>query len=193
MKRLITILSVVLLLAYGVVADTVTFSFGAAAYTLEIAEEYVGNYVRDEWGSWRSLPDTCLDVRGKVLAEESLVPVKVDTSGSDCSVVEGYWICPYTGKEHTNPSDLDIDHMVPLKEAYDSGAHRWDREKRRAYYNDLSHANHLIAVDDYENQTAKNRRDLRQNTCLHVQLLGARSNSGTFGCVRLTDVVELHT
>ncbi|WP_241977831.1 cell wall-binding repeat-containing protein [Cryobacterium sp. TMS1-13-1] len=53
----------------------------------------------------------------------------------------------------TNPSDVDIDHMVPLSEAWKSGAYAWTAEQRRAYANDLGLGASLVAVTDNVNQS----------------------------------------
>jgi hypothetical protein len=56
------------------------------------------------------------------------------------------WRDPYTGRTFSNPSDLDIDHMVPLGHAHASGGHAWDASRRREYANDLRYRWHLLAV-----------------------------------------------
>ena len=58
----------------------------------------------------------------------------------------------YSGEAFTNPSDLDIDHLVPLANAHISGGWAWERERREAYANDLINPEHLIAVRDVLNQ-----------------------------------------
>ena len=134
--------------------ETATFVFGAISYTLAISEEHSAGYDRDDWSHWDSLEGSCMSVRDKVLAEESFVPVTtVSASGGRCRVTTGLWVCPYTGATYTDSSDVDVDHLVPLAEAHQSGGYGWDAERRRAYANDLSHANHLIIVDDSENQS----------------------------------------
>ncbi len=68
-------------------------------------------------------------------------------------MTSGLWFDPYTGLTFIDPSDIDIDHLVPLKEAHQSGAHAWDNDKRRQYTNDLDNPGHLIGVDDGTNQS----------------------------------------
>jgi hypothetical protein len=58
------------------------------------------------------------------------------------------WIGPYTGERFTDPSDLHIDHVVPLKEAHESGAAAWPSRQRRRLANDMDN---LLAVDASEN------------------------------------------
>lgn len=96
------------------------------------------------FGGWVDTDRDCQDTRQEVLIEESLEPVKLDKSG--CKVLSGLWYCPYTNQYFTDPSLLDIDHLVPLAEAYRSGANKWDRERRKAYANDLELKSALIAV-----------------------------------------------
>ncbi|GGR66029.1 hypothetical protein GCM10010282_68810 [Streptomyces roseolus] len=50
------------------------------------------------------------------------------------------------GQEVTDPGKLDIDHMVPLAEAWDSGASAWDAKRREAYANDQDATASLVAV-----------------------------------------------
>ena len=88
----------------------------------------------------------CQNTRHEVLVEESLTPVTFRTS-KGCKVISGSWLGAYSGKVFTDASKLDIDHLVPLKEAHESGGYAWDAYKRREYANDLSDPNTLIAVD----------------------------------------------
>ena len=60
----------------------------------------------------------------------------------------GTWLDPFTGRSWTDASDVDIDHMVPLKNAHDSGAWAWDAAQKERYANDLGYPGHLIAVED---------------------------------------------
>ncbi|WP_443072911.1 HNH endonuclease family protein [Streptomyces sp. S465] len=44
-------------------------------------------------------------------------------------------------------AQFDIDHVVPLKEAWRSGAAAWTTQDRRAFANDLTHSQ-LVAVSN---------------------------------------------
>ena len=114
-------------------------------------------YNRKEWHlRWRDADGDCQDTRHEVLAEESLIPVTLSADG--CRVIAGQWFDPYSGKAFTDPRELDIDHLVPLKEAHISGGSNWSTEKKRRYANDLSSPATLIAVSSRENRS-KGARD----------------------------------
>ena len=103
-------------------------------------------YDRKAWKHWIDEDRDCQNARHEVLIEESLSTVGFKTS-KGCRVVSGSWNDPYSGRTITDASKLDIDHMVPLKEAHESGAANWPRERERAYANDLDDPDTLIAVD----------------------------------------------
>jgi hypothetical protein len=67
-------------------------------------------------------------------------------------VIKGQWIDPYTGKTFKEPRQLDVDHVVPLKSAHESGAWKWSAEKREEYANYLKDSRHLLAVQGSENR-----------------------------------------
>ena len=114
-------------------------------------------YDRGDFGRWIDADGDCQDTRVEVLIEESLIPVTFKTE-KECVVVAGKWIDPYTGLTFTDPSILDIDHVVPLKEAFLSGADEWPTEKKKQFANDLSNEHHLIAVSSSVNRS-KSFRD----------------------------------
>ena len=105
-----------------------------------------------QYGTWVTDPEdgSCLNTRGRKLAHESLVPVTLSPKG--CTVISGKWIDPYSNRAYSQASDLDIDHMVPLKNSYMSGAWKWDFKKRCLYANFMHNSFHLIAVKDDDNQ-----------------------------------------
>ncbi len=101
------------------------------------------------WAKNRKLGD-CYNTRAKVLIRDSLKPV-IFKKENPCSVIAGSWVDPYAGAEFTDAQDIQIDHMVPLKEAYIAGAYKWTFKERCLYGNYLGYKRHLIAVDGEEN------------------------------------------
>ena len=112
-----------------------------------------GEYNREDWGNWIDEDGDGLNTRHEVLAEESLIKPVI----SNNKVISGKWFDKYTGKYFTNPSDLDIDHLVPLKNAYISGASNWSKKKKNRYYNYLKYDNHLIAVSKSANRNKSDK------------------------------------
>lgn len=115
----------------------------------------VSDYDRKEWGGWRDDNKDCQDARQEVLIRQSEEPVTFKDE-RQCKVATGRWTCPYTGETFTDPGQLDVDHMVPLKEAHWSGGHEWDRDRKRSYYNDLT-LGHLVAVSASSNRSKGSR------------------------------------
>ena len=103
-------------------------------------------YDRKTYRHWIDEDRDCQNARHEVLIEESLSTVGFKSS-KGCRVVSGSWNDPYSGRTITDATKLDIDHMVPLKEAHESGAANWSRERKRAYANDLDDPDTLTAVD----------------------------------------------
>ncbi len=111
----------------------------------------IPEYDRDDWGDWIDADGDCQDTRQEVLIDESSTPVTFRTANG-CRVTSGTWEGPFTGEQFTNPGRLDIDHLVPLKNAHDSGAYDWSRAKKTRFANDLSYDGHLNAVLNSENR-----------------------------------------
>ncbi|WP_371611839.1 HNH endonuclease family protein [Streptomyces clavifer] len=101
-------------------------------------------YVRTAFRHWNSgdLTDGC-NTRNEVLLAEAIV---APTAAAGCKLSGGTWLSYYDGQEVTDPGALDIDHMVPLAEAWDSGASAWTPARREAYANDQGAAASLVAV-----------------------------------------------
>ncbi|KAI1505830.1 hypothetical protein F5X99DRAFT_218578 [Biscogniauxia marginata] len=105
-----------------------------------------GNYERDLFPTWDTIEGTC-NTREYVLRRDG-TGVEV---GDDCYPTSGTWTSPYDGGEWSAPSDVDIDHMVPLKNAWISGANAWTTDKREQFANDVDRPQ-LWAVTDNVNQ-----------------------------------------
>lgn len=119
--------------------------------TITVAREVPAGYDRDLFGGWIDADGDGCNTREEVLIDESIGMAQVDPYG--CTVVAGDWFSVYDGATWTDPSDVDIDHVVALKEAWDSGAHGWSPARRRAFANDLSDPRGLRAVTDNVNQS----------------------------------------
>jgi len=106
-------------------------------------------YERDYFKHWVSENDTGCDTRVAVLIRDS----KTKPVMSGCKVVSGDWISAYDDKEYQKPGGMDIDHMVPLSEAWQSGALDWDAATRQAYANDLGYNYGLVPVSAHSNRS----------------------------------------
>jgi hypothetical protein len=121
---------------------------------LTVATEVRTGYDRDLFPLWIDADGDGCNTRYEVLiAEATTAP----TVGSGCSLTGGRWYSYYDNVYWTLPADLDIDHMVPLAEAWDSGARSWTTARRQAYANDLGDARPLVAVTDNVNQSKGDR------------------------------------
>jgi len=105
---------------------------------------------KKHFGGWKRIPKTCMNVRAHILIRDSTTEVGLRPSG--CTVDSGTWNDPYTGQVFTSAEDLDIDHFVPLKNAYISGGWKWDREKICRYGNFMKNKYHLIPSYKSENR-----------------------------------------
>lgn len=112
----------------------------------------IPEYDRSEWGRWVDADGDCQDTRDEVLIRESRIPVEFETP-YECEVASGLWICPYTGLTFTNPSGLDIDHVVALQEAHLGGGWAWSEDEKHGYFNDLDNTDHLQAVSASANRS----------------------------------------
>lgn len=118
--------------------------------TVTVENERPDGYDRDLFDHWITQPSGC-STREAVLIRDAIGQPQVDPFG--CTVVEGDWISAYDGAAWIYPSDIDIDHVVALKEAWDSGAWNWSESRRRAFANDLTDPRTLRAVTDNVNQS----------------------------------------
>jgi hypothetical protein len=114
-------------------------------------------YDRKLYKHWIDEDRDCQDTRQEVLISESIELVMLDERG--CKVISGLWNDPFTGNIYTDPSDLDIDHMIPLKEVHVSGGYDWSAARREQYANDISNPDVLIAVNRSANRS-KGARDV---------------------------------
>lgn len=122
-----------------------TLSAPPGLSALKVAPELSSaDYDRDDWPHWTTV-NGC-DTRDLVLFAEG----RNVTKGDDCEPVEGTWTSVYDGVVVHDPGELDIDHIVPLAEAAESGAHTWTETQRERYANDRRY---LVAVTASSNRT----------------------------------------
>lgn len=107
---------------------------------------------REHFGTWVNDPrDTdCFNTRAKVLIRDSETEVKLRPD-KPCSVSEGTWNDPYSGQTLSHSDQVQVDHSVPLKNAYASGAWAWSQKKRCLYANYTGNDFHLLTVQAHEN------------------------------------------
>lgn len=120
--------------------------------SLPVVPEQASGYDRDLFRHWSDLDGDGCDTRESVLIDE-----RVEGRVTGCEVIGGTWKSRYDGMTTTDPSGFDIDHFVPLKEAWDSGAWRWSASTRERFANDLDYAGALIAVSASSNRSKSDR------------------------------------
>lgn len=111
-------------------------------------------YDRNEFKHWVDTDQDGCDTRKEVLKAESTVKAKI---GKGCEILSGKWLSQYDNKVFTKASQLDIDHLVPLKEAWESGASAWTDKERELFANDLGYRDSLLAVSASTNRSKGDR------------------------------------
>jgi hypothetical protein len=110
---------------------------------LNLAPKHLAGYTAGRFGAPARSRRTSCDTAERVLVAEALVAPKV---GAGCTLTGGQWKSAYDGTTVTDVSQLGVDHLVPLSEAWQSGAWRWSASTRAAFANDLGYAPSLVAV-----------------------------------------------
>jgi hypothetical protein len=139
----------VLSLVFVFLVNLIHTTASASTLNLVIAEDSTKSYSRSLFKHWIDADNNGCNTRAEVLIEEAIVKPKI---GTKCKLTGGRWLSVYDGKIITNASQLDVDHMVPLAEAWRSGAWKWNSAQRQAFANDLENAEALIAVTPSTNR-----------------------------------------
>ena len=126
----------------------------AEKITLVITDDQIGGYSRNLFKHWIDVDKDGCNTRYEVLITEAVVKPKVSAG---CYLTGGRWRSSYDGKVFTNPTGLDIDHMVPLAEAWRSGAWAWTAAQRMDFANDLEDSRSLLAVTASLNRSKGDR------------------------------------
>jgi hypothetical protein len=111
-------------------------------------------YDRGEFGpAWRDVDHNGCDTRNDVLNRD-LTSKRWRAGTHNCVVIAGVLADPYTAKRirftKSRADEVQIDHVVALSDAWQSGADRWTDAKRLAFANDPLN---LIAVDGPTNES----------------------------------------
>jgi hypothetical protein len=185
MKRVLVLLAIVPLLVTGLAAwsataadasgargaaavpkavngATITRTFRSAIAALPVRGESRSGYVRTKFKLWDDVDHDCQNTRSEVLRQETRAKV----TGA-CAVRTGKWVSPYDRVTTTQASSFDIDHLVPLAEAWDSGARGWSAQRREAYANDLTDPRTLVAVSASANRSKGDRDPAEWMPALH--------------------------
>lgn len=133
-------------------ATTFSGTIAQGVAQIPTASESNTGYDRTLFPHWVDANGDCQNTRAEVLISEADATVTY-TSSSRCTVATGRWFSYYDRVSWTNASDVDIDHMVPLAEAWGSGARSWTTARRQAYANDLGDHRTLVGVTDNVNQS----------------------------------------
>lgn len=129
------------------IPSTSTAQSQLAALPVE-AEDSMTGYSRDLFKHWITPSGTNCSTRESVLGRDG-DNVSV---GTDCYPTKGSWFSEYDGVTLRSPSDVDIDHVIPLAEAWRSGAQQWTATQRQNFANDLD-GPQLIAVSASSNRS----------------------------------------
>ncbi len=118
---------------------------------LSVEVEQPDGYDRDLFRHWIDADGDGCDTRREVLIAEA---VTAPTVGGGCALSGGVWVSRYDALTETGSGrGFDIDHLVPLKEAWESGAHSWDSQQRERFANDLGYEHSLVGVSAGSNRS----------------------------------------
>jgi hypothetical protein len=109
-------------------------------------------YQRSLFRHWVDADRDCQDTRTEVLVREDL-----RAASHGCRVRSGAWVSWLDGRRTTTAGSFDVDHLVPLAEAWSSGAHAWSARQREAFANDLGYKWSLRAVSASSNRSKSDR------------------------------------
>jgi hypothetical protein len=120
---------------------------------LTVKAAHPAGYERSKFKLWDTHPDGC-NTRDKVLIRDAKRKPHI---GAGCALTHGKWVSPYDGITTTNPTDVQIDHVVPLAAAWRAGAWKWDPKTREAYANDRGTSYDLLAVSAHSNESKSDK------------------------------------
>lgn len=103
---------------------------------IEQGRAFVTLYNRGDWPHWLDNDKDCQNTRHEILIQTSKKAVSFK-SEKQCNVLSGEWYDPYSSETFTLSTELDLDHIVPLKFAHGHGGSIWNRQQKAIFANDL--------------------------------------------------------
>ena len=142
-------------------------------------EQPRSGYDRDSWPHWRDTNGTGCDSRKDLVMLYAFEDAVLDYD--DCSVSGGVWYSWFDGVTTDNSSSFDVDHIVSLAEAHDSGGANWPRSKKQEFAND---ARNLVLVSASSNRSKSDKdvaewRPMQEVWCITArQVLSVKYSYG---------------
>lgn len=148
----VTVMAAVLAAPVAAAAEPgpVTVSLWQAVQQLPVAPERREGYHRGLFRHWLDADRDGCSTRAEALLAEA---VDAPAVGAGCALRGGRWYSPYDDLHVEGARGLDVDHTVPLAEAWDSGAFAWNAQRRADYANDLDEARSLLVVSARTNRS----------------------------------------
>lgn len=115
-------------------------------------------YNRERFHHWTDADGNGCSTRYEVLIEEAVEKPQV---GENCRLSGGLWHSYYDDVVTDKIGKIHIDHLVPLSEAWKSGASDWTDEQREKFANDLGFMSTLIAVTGKSNMDKSDKDPAR--------------------------------
>jgi len=106
-------------------------------------------YDRSEWAHWHTKSWSGCSTREEVLVQ-TMIGEERSASGDPCKANAAWWYSVYDDTWTSNPSEFDINHIVSLAEAHDSGAANWAADQKERFANDVTN---LVAVSASSNRS----------------------------------------
>lgn len=158
LKVLITVFFIFPTHSHATFVDLIDF---AKRNTYDFTTTQKKYHRQEHFGSWSHPAEDCRTTREYLLHTSTESPLKYRPNKT-CKISTGLWRTPYKKNSlYQKARNVHIDHLVPLKEAFISGAHQWSQPMRCHYNNFIHYPYHLVVVGAQENLKKKDH-DLSQ-------------------------------
>ncbi|MFF1569215.1 HNH endonuclease family protein [Streptomyces sp. NPDC058293] len=135
---------------FGNRGDVLTMPLQNALKAIPVQAEDRTGYQRTSFKHWIDADHDGCNTRSEILKAEAFITPE---QGPNCKLSGGEWYSAYDNQYIDAPGKLDVDHRVPLAEAWDSGARERTAKEREGFANDLGDDRSLIAVSAKTNRS----------------------------------------